>query len=308
MSEEKLDKIVRHNAYMKSQGTRIYNDLLELLDDLEADVIKKIKASENLKPPEFLEALLREIDSAISAVYSNYESNLAEQLVELGLYESEYAAAAAANLGASNVVQLSEAQLLAIVRENPIDGKLLNEWFKEQEDGVKMKVRQQLRLGIGQGETTRQLANRLEDTGFKKARHHINTLVRTASHSVNTAAGVDTYKASGVKKVQLSAVLDSRTTLECAKLDGRVYDIDDPKRPRPPLHPGCRLDVIPVIDGQKFEGNYKEWFARQTEKEKREYLGPARYKLYKEGMSIDEFTDSNGRVIPLAELKKLDKK
>lgn len=303
MSKE-LDKLIRHAVYMRGQGTRIDNELADFLDDLEADVLKKLRKQKGLKDPTQLNNLLKEIDRLIVDSYEQYLPAVIEQLVELGEYQSEYMMGALNNMGAGGATLLSAKQIQAIVRENPIDGKLISEWVQEQEDGVKMAMRQQLRLGIAQGETEDQLAERLSEAGFEKARRHRRTLARTAAHSVSTAASIDTQKSAGVRKVQFVAVLDGRTTLGCADFDGNVYDLDDPRRPRLPRHPNCRSEYVPVVDGETFEGNFEEWLERQSEKDKKEILGPARYQLYKKGMKLSGFVDSEGNTLPLAELRK----
>ena len=49
-------------------------------------------------------------------------------------------------------------------------------------------------------------------------------------------------------KVVFTAVLDSRTTLLCASLDGNIYALG--KAPLPPLHPHCRSKLIPYLEAK----------------------------------------------------------
>jgi len=57
--------------------------------------------------------------------------------------------------------------------------------------------------------------------------------------------------------VKWLATLDTRTCLQCAPLDGRIWPPDQMDDvPRPPAHPNCRCAVVPYIDlGPEFEGN-----------------------------------------------------
>ena len=122
------------------------------------------------------------------------------------------------------------------------------------------------------------------------------------------------------------AVLDSSTTLQCATLDGKKYM--KPKYTygtipnRPKRHRGCRslLKALTTFDTptQRPENGdergqvsstvkFKDWFATQSASFQRQYLGDARYKLYKEGrFSISDFVDVNtGRRFTIEELKNM---
>lgn len=55
------------------------------------------------------------------------------------------------------------------------------------------------------------------------------------------------------------------------------------------------------------ETNYSRWFSRQDPHYQKEWLGPARYKLYKEGYyELDRFVDPRGKTYTLAELRARD--
>lgn len=57
-----------------------------------------------------------------------------------------------------------------------------------------------------------------------------------------------------VRAVQLSAIIDTRTTDICRRADKKIVALDDPmaKRLLPPLHHNCRTVIIPIteVDGQ----------------------------------------------------------
>ena len=138
--------------------------------------------------------------------------------------------------------------------------------------------------------------------------------------------------------MKVVATLDGRTCKYCASIDGTVYHIDDPLRPRFPVHPhnrttyvGCDKDgniagLRPFVadnrsvknipknqrDGKigQVDANtsFKSWFDDQDDGFKRQWLGKTKYELYEKGeYSIDKFADPlNKRGYTLAELKALD--
>ena len=134
------------------------------------------------------------------------------------------------------------------------------------------------------------------------------------------------------------STLDGRTSKQCASLDANVYDINK-AYPKPPLHYNCRSVLVGcdedgdiagkrpfVMDERKVrdipkdqrEGiigqldantSFKKFFDQTDEFFQKEWLGPSRYKLYKEGnYNIDKFVDPQGAMYTLDELKALDAK
>lgn len=72
-------------------------------------------------------------------------------------------------------------------------------------------------------------------------------LVRTETARILGQSRESVYRDSGVNKVQWTATLDTHVCDECAKLDGKIFDLDDPKRPKLPRHPNDRCDIVPYI-------------------------------------------------------------
>lgn len=149
----------------------------------------------------------------------------------------------------------------------------------------------------------------------------------------------ETYKALGFTHLKFLATLDGRTSKTCASYDQAIWAINDPMIRRPPLHPHCRSVLLGVnadgelpgkrpfvMDERKIKDipkdqrdgiigqlnantSFKDFFKKADDFFQEEWLGPTRYKLYKEGhYSIDKFVDPMGRQYTLAELKLLDEK
>lgn len=294
---------------MRGQATRISNELLEYLDSLRKELVRKIQEAPALNNPRHMAGLFREVDSLIDDIYGDYQRGLTDKLIALADYESEYVKGYVLNAvgeDAAKMVSLSQTRLKSIVLDDPFDGKILREWISDQQDGLKSRVRQQIRLGVGAGEGADKLAKRVFDEGYDKAKRHAVALARTATNHISNTANYESFKQAGVRKYQISAILDSRTTKICASMDGKIFSYDDETAPRPPFHPNCRTIIVPVFGETRVKKTYGQWFKEQPESEKRKILGSARYELYKKGMKIEKFVDENQHVLTLDELRTIE--
>jgi SPP1 gp7 family putative phage head morphogenesis protein len=108
-------------------------------------------------------------------------------------------------------------------------------------------LRTELYLGIQQGESIDKIAKRI-DKQFNSKAYQSQRLIRTESARVISSAQEKIYRESGVvKKVQWVATLEGNTCEQCARLDGKQFDIDDQTKPSPPRHPNCRCCFIGVV-------------------------------------------------------------
>lgn len=75
-------------------------------------------------------------------------------------------------------------------------------------------------------------------------------LVMTEGAYFHSVSQKDSYNATGVKKYQILATLDSRTSEICRTLDGEVYEVKDMEAglTAPPFHVRCRSTTVPYFD------------------------------------------------------------
>lgn len=149
-------------------------------------------------------------------------------------------------------------------------------------------------------------------------------LARTAIMHVSNAAREFTYDANRdiIKGFQHVSTLDGDTCLVCGALDGKDYDIDE-ARPQLPIHPNCRCLYTPVLkswrelgidqdelpastrasmDGQvPANQTYADRIASASTARRIELLGPARARLYAQGVPLSSMV-ADGQVVPLKEL------
>ena len=81
-------------------------------------------------------------------------------------------------------------------------------------------------------------------------------LVRTESTYIANAAIGKGYEEAGIERYRFLATLDSRTSEECAELDGKVFDLKDrkPGTNYPPMHPFCRSTTLAEFGAGTLEG------------------------------------------------------
>jgi len=84
--------------------------------------------------------------------------------------------------------------------------------------------------------------------------HRIETLIRTNGTRAYNTGMMTEYNDPDldgfVRAVQVSAILDTRTTDICRHADGKIFMLDDPMAGQltPPLHFNCRTVLIPVTE------------------------------------------------------------
>lgn len=173
-------------------------------------------------------------------------------LRNIALTEAEWQAAAIGRAFAPlqmSTVLPSAGTLRVAVLGRKIEGRILREYFERLSSALSSNIRQQIRLGVIQGETVGQIARRMRDGAYTKTLRDARVITRTSVNHVSNRVRQDTYEANSdvVKAWQFLATLDSRTTEICMANDGEVYALGDGDTNRPPLHHQCRSTTVPVL-------------------------------------------------------------
>ena len=224
-------------------------------------------------------------------------------------------------------------------------GALVDELLLKIIEVARQRVEYAIRDGLNTGATNQQIMQRIqgtkrlkyEDGLLNSTKADIERTVRTIRSHISNQAYLNSYKQLKFKYVRFVSVLDGRTSKVCAALDSTVWDINDSTKKVPPLHPHCRSILVPtledgqlvgsrtfIMDERKFKDipkderekltgqldantSFKEFFKLTDDFFQKEWLGPKRYKLYKEGQfDFDKFFDPEGGGYTLEELKELD--
>ena len=240
-----------------------------------------------------------------------------------------------------DVGSVNVSRVLTAARGIPADGTPVGEMLRRFHQGDFERTWRRINAGIFAGQTndeivrsvigTRGLGGR--DATRQATRRAAHALVRTVNSHVSNTAREQLWGANEdiISGVQWVATLDGRTTPICRSLDGKVFPVGE--GPRPPVHISCRSVTTPVIRGLEdlrqradvtraaslrtapgaptpFDGevsgalNYGDWLQRQPVGFQKEVLGPTRFKLFREGATMDTFVSDAGVQLPLKELRR----
>jgi SPP1 gp7 family putative phage head morphogenesis protein len=122
---------------------------------------------------------------------------------------------------------------------------------------------------IQDGESIDKISRKFKKEFNSKA-YQSERLVRTETARVIEQSKEKLYKDIGQDKVQWLATLEENTCSECASLDGKVFNLDDTKRPKIPRHPNCRCDYspyIPSVPKYRKDNEIKEYIPYKTYEE-----------------------------------------
>ncbi|WP_180095536.1 MULTISPECIES: minor capsid protein [unclassified Acinetobacter] len=358
-----IDALSQHQAYLfrassqsVNQLTALFNKLSnkqlmrlgEVLNDL-SDTERKALQGLNFSSKSKASRSLEEIKVILSEWFKSIDTELSldfeKSALQLAIYEANYTA----SLVAGTAAVIDAEKIYKTIKKTPYaGGQLMDYLFSDITSSLRKKVEYAIRDGVSQGLSNQQIIQKIKgrkslnysDGILSKTASEIERDVRTARSHISTATYIDTYKALGYEYVKVVATLDGRTCKYCASIDGDVYSIDNPERPRFPVHPNNRTTYVGcdkdgkvlgkrpfVMDERKVKDipkderdqligqldantSFKEFFEQSDEFFKKTWLGKSKYELYKKGeYSIDKFADPlNKRGYTLEELKALDEK
>ena len=161
---------------------------------------------------------------------------------------------------------ISAEQVYAAALSRPFQGRLLKDWGANLEASRMTLIRNAVRAGYVEGQTTAEIIQKIRGTRalkyadglLSRPRHEVAAVVQTAlSHTAQTARQVMTdANADLVKATQWVSTLDTKTTPMCRIRDGLTYTPethkpighsipwgDGPGR----LHFNCRSVSVPVL-------------------------------------------------------------
>ena len=311
MKKVSAKKVISRQIQLRGQYTRIARGAVAQLYQLRSQVAEELKA--DVKPGGImtaykLKAKLKNIDRAIDDQYSAMERDLVDELSQLYKSQADWAGEVfEVDIGGA---QTSEDFIRSFIESDPFDGKLLKEWIGEQSLATTNAVKRAVRLGVVNGLPVSKIVDAVTSdpvNPFNASRRNIEIMVRTAAAHVTANADMIGFQEAGVEKYQLSAILDTRTTVTCAALNGKVFRVSDPKRKVPPFHPGCRTTMIAMFDEEEpVPDSFDDFLKSLDEEDQVKVLGATRHRMWKKGMPLDGFIDQDStHVIPLSELKDL---
>ena len=130
------------------------------------------------------------------------------------------------------------------------DGKDFSERIWDNKTKLLNTLQSEITRTLIAAEGTTLLAGRIANR-FNVSFSNARRLAETETAYVQEKARMDTWQKLHVKKYELIATLDSRTSPICRDMDGKVFDRADAKPgvTMPPFHCYCRTTTAPYIEG-----------------------------------------------------------
>ncbi|MGO2450886.1 hypothetical protein [Pseudomonas taetrolens] len=263
------------------------------------------------------------------SIYAAIQETMVESVIDLAKYEIGYQKALFTEVIPQQVrvtvslgsVNLDQARQIAMSR--PFQGKLLKEWLGNLEVNRAARIRDGVRMGMVEGQTTEQIVRRvmgIKSEGYadgllNRSRQDIESVVRTAISHTAQGARDAFYRANDdlIAEVSWLSTLDNKTSVDCRLRDRLRYtnDTHEPVGHKVPwkagpgrIHWCCRSTSTPILKGYEelrlskglpestrasMDGQvpksttYGEWLIEQSAARQDQILGPNRGKLLREG-------------------------
>jgi len=234
-----------------------------------------------------IEKLMAEVEALSGKAFDEVQKLVRGRSAQVGAMQADFAEnQLKSTLGRAGAVvvdvrpnRIGINMMKSIIDTDPMQGHLLKDWFTGQNRGTVFRVRQQIQLGMAQGETIDDMVRRIRgrQVGFRRrgpggqfvpagtrgaqlerifsggvmdtTSREARGIVRTAVNHIANEAHLRTYESNGdiTETYTYTATLDSRTSEICMSLDGQVFRYDDPEGRRPPQHINCRSTIVPNV-------------------------------------------------------------
>lgn len=174
---------------------------------------------------------------------------------------------------AKEFVQISESNAKAMVNSPWLpDGKIFSTRVWQSTENLISALNDDFIHLVTTGKNPSELRNKLMEMvndNVKNKRAAVNKLIRTEVCHIQTAAAEKRYKDDGLEEYVFLGREEHELGCDCKKLNGKVFRFDDPKAPRPPLHPNCRCRIAPVPKSDILRRRMEESLKIEQEKKAR---------------------------------------
>lgn len=143
--------------------------------------------------------------------------------------------------------------------------EMLQDYIEDLDIKTQKKIMQQFKMGYSKAAIKKTAKNSIGITYNK-----FKQMVQTETTHTSSTARLDALKQDKyLKKVQVLATLDNKTSKICRKMDGKIFDINTvTQKDLPPYHPRCRSCFQPYVDdvNERYDNENKvviDWMTYQ---------------------------------------------
>ncbi len=341
--EKFADSIRKRSVNLLRFDAHLRQEMLKLLADLEVVLVGKLVTTDlTAFERRRLSALLDWTADTISTAFERIDARIQPELRGLAAAEGVTVAKMLKD-AISDVVAVSapsSTMLKKLADDVLVRGAPATEWWGRQAETTRARFADMLRVGVARGDTNQQLVQALRGTkamGYKDGimeltRRDADAIVRTSVQAVANGARAALFEENDdvLNGYVYHSVLDGRTTVQCAVLDGLKWRFDGTpvghtkRMQRPPIHWRCRSTLLPWIkswkelglkidelsdstrssmDGQVKVQNFESWLSTKPVDFQNELLGKGKAALWRAGkIGFSDLIDQTGRPLTLEQL------
>ena len=232
VNELLADAAIHHAVDLAQYSTGVVRRIIALLNRTDADLFAQLTAALGQMDAESftverLEAILQSVRSLNAQAYQRVEMALTAELRSFVEIEWPYQQNLFPSVGITMQLgtTVSAAQVYSAAMSRPFQGRLLSEWSKSIEADRMVRIRDAIRIGFVEGQTSDEIVKRIRGTRAKGYadgiieidRRNAEAVVRTAVQHTAAGARDEMFKqgADVIKAIQWSSALDGRTTEQC---------------------------------------------------------------------------------------------
>lgn len=343
------DRVIRHMIFLERYKASEVKRIMKVLDtdiipDLEIQIQKRIESISaspfrgsrtKLAQLESLKKMLKKLSDKMAVIL---KKELSRDLDEFAIKEAQWQIDSINDaLNVELNMSLPAPVILAgLADKNPFVGFTLEEWFDTLSKAQQKNLTREIQRSIVEGEPVAKTMQRIRGTRalqytdgvLQTTRRQAEAIVRSSVNHVTNQARLKMFSLNKdiIAGLKWTATLDSRTTLICATLDGKIFPVD--KGQRPPAHVNCRSTMTPILKSAKELGlknipattrasingqvpgetTYEQWLKKQPLSIQEDVLGKTKAKLFRDGgLALEKFSSANLKPLTLVELYKTEK-
>jgi SPP1 gp7 family putative phage head morphogenesis protein len=335
-----VDANTRRQIMIQRLSNGVWEEIKPILGDMAGKIRERIRTADSELRRGQLALLLQDVQAALDEGKQEFDRLLRERVIEFAEDEAEFQKQTFEQITDSPVEPVPQDSITGEVMTAGVvlalaGGVAFNADFNQIVNRQFQQNAQDIQNTISTGYIGRRPPNEVSRDVDRKIGNRMTTQSRAVVATLmNHAANVSrTLFARAnpnlVQNERYVAVLDARTTMRCAGLDGQIFVAGE--GPQPPIHYNCRSIRVPIIRpedvSQQFQGDrraegiggqrqnvpagttFTAWLRDQPVEFRDEFFskftnGAEKRKLFDYGgLNPNDFIDPSGAQMSLSELQ-----
>jgi len=335
-----VDANVRRQIMAQRFSNGSWQEIRPILEEVAEKIKDRLRSADSELRRSELAPLLQDIQTALDEGKSAVDESLRESIIEFGKDQAEFQKQTFEQITDEPVEPVPEDTLTGeimtlglglLVGAAVVDPADVNQTIERLFGGNTQDVKNTVSTGFIAKRSTGDIASQVDQKVGQRMVNQSRIVTATlVNHAMNVAKSLFAQaNRQLIQEERYVAVLDSRTTMRCAGLDGQVFEIG--QGPQPPLHYNCRSVRVSIIRpefiSERFQGNrtgfglgdqrqtvppgtsFSTWLRDQPVEFRDEFFGKFTNGAEKRrlfdygGLNPNDFIDPSGAQMSLTELR-----